>query len=363
MKRNLLGIFAGLLIIACSTDFAITESKKIVIAHRGASGYLPEHSMAAKAMAYAMGADYIEQDAVMTKDNQLVVLHDHYLDRVTNVAKVYPNRKRKDGRYYVIDFTLSEINQLKMAVGFKIENGEQVANFPQRFPLWKSSFRVHTFQEEIEMIQGLNKSMGKNVGIYTEIKSPWFHRHEGKDISKEVLRILKKYGYTTKNDLVYLQCFDPNETVRIHNDLFPEFNMEVKLVQLIAETDWKETMLYQEGKVVPYNYDWMFAFGAMQKVAEYADGIGPWKPMIVKNESTRNHLIITKMVKEAHEAGMEVHPYTFRLDVERIPKYASSFEDMLNIFYYQVGVDGVFTDFPDRVVDFLRGAEDQRKGR
>jgi len=362
MKRNLLGIFAGLLIIACSMDFAITESKKIVIAHRGASGYLPEHSMAAKAMAYAMGADYIEQDAVMTKDNQLVVLHDHYLDHVTNIAEVYPNRKRKDGRYYVIDFTLSEINQLKMTEGFKIENGEQVAYFPQRFPLWKSSFRVHTFQEEIEMIQGLNKSMGKNVGIYPEIKAPWFHRHEGKDISKEVLRILKKYGYTTKNDLVYVQCFDPNETKRIHDDLFPEFNMEVKLLQLIAETEQKETMIYQGRKAVPYNYDWMFESGAMQKVAEYADGIGPWKPMIVKNESTRNHLIITKMVKEAHEAGMVVHPYTFRLDTGRIPEYASSFEDLLNIFYYQVGVDGVFTDFPDRVVNFLGRPEYQRKG-
>ena len=362
MKRNLLGIFVGLLSIICSMGFAIAGNEKIVIAHRGASGYLPEHSMAAKAMAYAMGADYIEQDLVMTKDNQLVVLHDHYLDRVTNVAEAYPNRKRKDGRYYVIDFTLSEINQLEMTEGFKIENGKQVVTFPRRFPLWKSSFRVHTFEEEVEMIQGLNKSMGKNVGIYPEIKSPWFHRHEGKDISKEVLRILKKYGYTTKNDLVYLQCFDPNETERIHNSLFAEFNMEVKLVQLIAETEWQETMIYQGGEAVPYNYDWMFKPGAMQMVAKYADGIGPWKPMIVKNGSTKNHMTITNMVKEAHEAGMEVHPYVFRLDHERIPKYASSFEDMLNIFYYQVGVDGVFTDFPDRVVDFLRRAEYQRKG-
>jgi glycerophosphoryl diester phosphodiesterase len=360
--RNFLGIFVGLLITACSTNFVVVESEKIVIAHRGASGYLPEHSMAAKAMAYAMDVDYIEQDVVMTKDNQLVVLHDHYLDRVTNVAKVYPNRKRKDGRYYVIDFTLSEIGQLEMTEGFKIKNGKQVANYSQRFPLWESSFRVHTFEEEVEMIQGLNKSLGKNVGIYPEIKSPWFHRHEGKDISKEVLRILKKYGYTTKDDFVYLQCFDPNETKRIHDDLFPEFNMEVKLVQLIAETKDEETMIYKGEEAVPYNYDWMFKSGAMQTVAEYADGIGPWKPMIVKDESTRNHLIITDMVKEAHEAGMEVHPYTFRLDHGKIPKYASSFEDMLDIFYYQVGVDGVFTDFPDRVVDFLRRAEYQRKG-
>jgi glycerophosphoryl diester phosphodiesterase len=106
----------------------------------------------------------------------------------------------------------------------------------------------------------------------------------------------------------------------------------------------------------------MFKKGGMAKIAEYADGIGPWKPMLVKDESTRNNLIITDMVKEAHEAGMEVHPYTFRLDKGRIPQYAASFEDMLDIFYYKVDVDGVFTDFPDRAVDFLRRAENQRKG-
>ena len=362
MRRNLLGKFIGLLIFSCLLGFAVEGSEKIVIAHRGASGYLPEHSLAAKAMAYAMGTDYIEQDLVMTKDDQIVVLHDHYLDGVTNVAEVYPNRKRKDGRYYVIDFTLSEIRQLEMTDGFKIEDGNHVPNFPQRFPLWKSSFRIHTFEEEIELIQGLNKSMGKNIGIYSEIKSPWFHRHEGKDISKTALRILKQYGYTTKNDLVYLQCFDPNETERIRRDLFPKFNMEIKLIQLLAKTEWKATMIYQEGKIIPYNYDWMFQPDGMQKIAKYADGIGPWIGMVVKNESTKDSLVVTNIVKDAHNAGLQVHPYTFRLDPGRIPKYASSFEEMLNIFYYQVGVDGIFTDFPDRVVDFLKRAEAQQKG-
>ncbi len=127
MKRNLLGIFVGLLIIACSTGFAIAGSEKTVIAHRGASGYLPEHSMAGKAMAYAMGVNYIEQDLVMTKDNQLVVLHDHYLDRVTNVAEVYPNRKRKDGRYYVIDFTPGEIDHIISSI-FSLSVWIQLSN-------------------------------------------------------------------------------------------------------------------------------------------------------------------------------------------------------------------------------------------
>ncbi len=354
MNKNLLVILVGLLIITGSTSFASSINEKVVIAHRGASGYLPEHSMAAKAMAYAMGANYIEQDLVMTKDNRLMVFHDHYLDRVTNVAAVYPNRKRKDGRYYVIDFTLREIAQLEMTEGFKIVDGKQVAIFPQRFPLWKSSFRAHTFEEEIELIQGLNKSTGNSVGIYPEIKSPSFHRHEGKDISREVLRTLKKYGYTTKNDLVYLQCFDPIETERIHSDLLPEYNMKIKLIQLIAETQWKETMIYKGEHAVAYDYGWMFKPGAMKKVAKYADGIAPAKPMLVKERSTRDKLVITDMLKEAHEAGMVVHPYTFRLDQGRVPSYASNFEELLKIFYFEVGVDGVFTDFPDRVVDFLK---------
>ena len=230
--KKIIGLLVMLAFVGCSTTSVVKEKKaedmksvkKIVVAHRGASGYLPEHSMAAKSMAYAMGADYIEQDVVMTKDNELVVLHDHYLDRVTNVAKVYPDRKREDGRYYAIDFTLEEIKSLKMTEGFNIKDGKEVAGFPERFPIWKSDFKVHTFAEEIELIQGLNKSTGKNIGIYPEIKAPWFHRHEGKDISVEVLKVLKKYGYTKKSDLVYLQCFDPNEVMRLKEELLPIWN-------------------------------------------------------------------------------------------------------------------------------------------
>ena len=150
-----------------SADKSASAIDKVVIAHRGASGYLPEHSLPAKAMAYAQGADYLEQDLVMTKDNELVVLHDHYLDRVTDVAERFPDRARKDGRYYAIDFTLPEIKSLKFTEGFDIDkNGKKVQSYPNRFPMGKSDFRVHTFQEEIEFIQGLNHSTGKNTEIH-----------------------------------------------------------------------------------------------------------------------------------------------------------------------------------------------------
>lgn len=90
----------------------------------------------------------------MTKDDQLVVLHDHYLDRVTDVAERFPDRARKDGRYYAIDFTLAEIRSLKFTEGFEIENGKKVQVYPGRFPMGKSDFRIHTFEEEIEFVQG-----------------------------------------------------------------------------------------------------------------------------------------------------------------------------------------------------------------
>jgi glycerophosphoryl diester phosphodiesterase len=167
----------------------------LVIAHRGASGYLPEHTLEAKTLAYAMKPDYIEQDVVMTKDDQLVVLHDHYLDRVTDVAERFPNRARADGRYYAIDFTLAEIKTLRVTEGFDIDaQGNKVAGFPDRFPLWKGDFTVPTLAEEIELIQGLNKTLGYNIGIYPEIKAPWFHRHEGKDISQAVLKVLYPFN-------------------------------------------------------------------------------------------------------------------------------------------------------------------------
>ncbi len=342
-------------------------SSKLVIAHRGASGYLPEHTLAAKSAAYFMGADYIEQDVVMTRDNRLVVLHDHYLDRVTNVAEKYPERYRMENgkkRWFAIDFDLAEIQGLSMTEGFnvsseKFSKDSTEAIFPERFPLWKSSFRVHTLEEEIELIQGMNKSTGRDIGIYPEIKAPWFHRHEGKDISKAVLEVLKKYGYTKKTDKVYLQCFDPNETKRIARQLMPAMGMDLKLVQLMAETSWNETMVYTRGKPSPYNYDWMFQPGGMAEVAKYADGIGPWKPFLVDNTSTKDNIVITPMISAAKKAGLEVHPYTFRADKGRIPTYADNFEDMLDIFLNKVGVDGVFTDFPDRAVEFVKQSEEK----
>ncbi|MBI0178330.1 glycerophosphodiester phosphodiesterase [Bartonella apis] len=351
--KTLLGmLMAGLVLMGATFSTTANADDKVVIAHRGASGYLPEHTLPAKAMAFAQGADYLEQDLVMTKDDQLVVLHDHYLDRVTDVADRFPDRARKDGRYYAIDFTLAEIKSLKFSEGFTVENGKKVQTFPGRFPMGKSDFRVHTFEEEIEFIQGLNHSTGKNIGLYPEIKAPWFHHQEGKDIATRVLEVLKKYGYTKKTDKIYLQCFDANELKRIRNELEPKMGMDLKLVQLIAYTKWNETEEQQpDGKWVNYSYDWMLEPGAMEKIAQYADGIGPDYHMLIADSSTNGHIIINGMVKEAHEHQLEVHPFTVRAD--QLPPYAKDVNELYDALYRQADVDGLFTDFPDKAISYL----------
>lgn len=315
------------------------QAQKVVIAHRGASGYLPEHTLQSKAMAFAMGADYIEQDVVMTSDDQLIVLHDITLDRTTDVAERFPDRVRDDGRYYAIDFTLVEIRQLQASEGFRIENGEKVQGFSNRFPMGESTFSVPTLAEEIELIQGMNKSMDKNVGIYPEIKGPEFHREAGKDISTAVVRMLKSYGYTSKQDKVFLQTFSFEELRIIHEEIFPAEGIDLNLVQLIDGVS---------------SNPWMFEEDGMDKLSAFADGIGPEKGLVVSRDSQKINIEVSDLVSRAHAAGMQVHPYTYRLDPGQVPTYADSFEDLLEIHYFRADVDGVFTDFPDRAVDFLR---------
>ena len=329
------------------------ENDRVIIAHRGASGYLPEHTLESKTLAFAQGADYLEQDLAMTKDDQIIVIHDHFLDELTNVAKVFPDRKRADGRYYVIDFTLDEIKSLEMTENFKVKDGKEVATYPGRFPIWKSHFAIHTLEEELEFIQGLEKSTGKKVGIYPEIKAPWFHHQNGKDIAKATLKVLKKYGYTTKDSPIYFQTFDYNELKRVKEELLPELGMDLKLVQLVAYTDWHETEEKDKnGNWINYSYDWMFEPGAMKEISKYADGIGPaWYMMLDENKSSKGNIVMTNMVKEINDSKMECHPYTIRKDA--LPKFVNNVDELYNAILYQANATGLFTDFPDLGVHFV----------
>ncbi|MDG6895159.1 glycerophosphodiester phosphodiesterase [Volucribacter amazonae] len=355
MKVKTLAILTALIsLTACTHQVNIMNNQeKLVIAHRGASGYLPEHTLEAKALAFGQQADYLEQDLVMTKDNHLIVIHDHFLDGLTDVAKKFPKRHRQDGRYYVMDFTLAEIKSLEMTENFTLKEGKQVQVYPNRFPMWQSHFRIHTFEEELEFIQGLEKSTGKKIGIYPEIKAPWLHHQEGKDIALATLKVLKKYGYSNKNDRVYLQTFDFNELKRIKTELLPQLAMDIKLVQLIAYNDWQETQEKNaQGQWINYDYNWMFNQGAMKKIAKYADGVGPaWYMLINDKTSQPNHIVYTPMVVDIASTKLELHPYTVRQDA--LPTFFDNVEQMYDALLNQAGATGIFTDFPDTAVKFL----------
>ena len=305
----------------------------IVIAHRGASGYLPEHTLAAKALAHGMGADYIEQDVVLTADDHPIVLHDIHLDTVTDVAERFPRRARADGRFYALDFTLAEIKQLRVRERIDLKTNRAV--YPARFPSETSGLGVPSLAEEIQLVQGLNKSTGRSAGIYPEIKAPAWHRRQGKDISRIVLATLARFGYRDRNDPVYVQCFDAEETKRLRN----EFKTKLKLVQLIGENDWNESET---------DFELLRTAAGLKDVAGYADGIGPWIPHIVTGRDDQGALTITSLVEDAHAVGLEVHPYTFRAD--DLPEFTDDFDSLLRLFVEQVGVDGLFTDFPDQAV-------------
>ncbi|WP_299676019.1 glycerophosphodiester phosphodiesterase [uncultured Tenacibaculum sp.] len=314
-----------LALFSCKTSekqISKTMEKKIVVAHRGASGYLPEHTMEAKAMAYAMQPDYIEQDLVLSKDDVPVVIHDIHLDEVTNVAEVFPDRKREDGRFYVIDFTFEEIQKLNVCERFDHKTGKQF--YPNRFPKGKGNFRLHSFQQEIELIQGLNQSTGNYIGIYPEIKDPEFHHEIGKDIAKITLEILSDYGYKTKADKCIFQCFDAKELERVRKDLKSDLFL-IQLIEFPEETK------------------------KLQHFATYADGIGPWYKQII-DKKVDEKWQFTSLVEDAHKLGLKVHAYTFRAD--QLGDF-SSFEEHVNTLLFEANIDGCFTDFPDKVKALL----------
>ena len=177
--------------------------------------------------------------------------------------------------------------------------------------------------------------------MYPEIKSPSFHREEGKDIAAATLDVLSDYGYLEPSDAVFLQCFDPYELQRIHSDLMPARNMDLPLIQLIGTSEEYRSLLNAEG---------------MKQLASFVDGIGPSILLLVNVESTAQDVKVTKLVEYAHDAGLQVHPYTFRRERDQMPPFAKNYEDLLRIFIDEVGVDGVFTDFPDLTVQYLESS-------
>jgi glycerophosphoryl diester phosphodiesterase len=313
-------------------------SNPIVIAHRGASGYLPEHTLAAKALAHGMGANFIEQDVVLSKDGAAIVLHDIHLDSTTDVAQRFPGRARADGRFYAIDFDLQEIRQLRVHERTHLNTGEAV--FPERFPAQPALFQVPTLAEEIELLAGLDRSRGYATGLYIELKSPNWHRSEGQDLSSAILKVLDETGYWNRPDQVFLQCFD-DQTLR---QLREQLKVPLPMIQLIGENSW--------GEDSAVDYDYLRTPAGLSYVASYAQGIGPFLPHIYLGKSATGTARLSDLVPLAQARGLQVHPYTLRRD--ELPAGIASFTELLDIIVEQAGIDGLFTDFPDLVVDYLR---------
>jgi glycerophosphoryl diester phosphodiesterase len=301
-----------------------------VIAHRGASGYLPEHTLEAKALAYGLGADFLEQDVVATRDGELVVLHDLHLDEVTDVAQRFPGRHRPDGRHYVIDFELAELQQLR--VSERRRPGSADAVYPGRFPVDLATFRVATFEEEVQLVQGLNRSTGRNVGLYPEIKHPDWHLRHGIDLSRLLLDKLDRYGYRRESDVVFVQCFDAGELERLRFRL----DCSLRLVQLVGSDSASSDLLTAPG---------------LARVATYAHGLGPhYSQLVSAPRETRGTKALSPspLLGAARSAGLSLHPYTFRRD--DLPPYVDTLDELLMYFLAELGVDGVFCDHPDIAV-------------
>jgi glycerophosphoryl diester phosphodiesterase len=283
---------------------------RLVIGHRGACGYLPEHTLESYALAHGQGADYIEPDLVLTRDGALICLHDIYLEPTTDVATVFPGRARADGRYYAVDFTLEEVRRLR--VRERLED---------RFPQGASRFAVPTFEEMIELVAGLNRTTGRRSGIYPELKQPAFHRGEGQPMEEAFLAIARRYGLGGPDaPPIFVQCFEPGPLRELRR-------LGSALPQIFLLDDDAAPLLTDAG---------------LDEIRAFADGIGPYKLLIERDPT---------LVARAHQRGLAVHTWTFRAD--DVGSGYGTFEDELRAFYEKFGVDGLFTDFPDRARSWL----------
>ncbi len=292
----------------------IDPSRPIVIAHRGASGYVVEHTEAAKTLAHAQGADYIEQDVVLSKDRQFIVTHDITMEETTNVEQRFPDRARQDGRYYFADFDWQEIQQLTMHE--RTQRGSDRPALPNRFP-YDAGQRVVRLADELQLIAGLNKTTDKNTGLYIELKSPSFHKKElGISMGEALLKLLATHEV---HDRCFIQCFEMEELRDLHDRL----HCKLPLIALLGRRP---------------------ADGDVEKIAKFAQGIGPSLELLATRNAS-NEIESTGLVEAARKFGLKIHPYTVRKHQQ--PRWSNSLDETHKVLVEQLKVDGFFTDYPD----------------
>ncbi len=357
----------------------VTAQKVLIYGHRGAAGYLPDHTLEGYKKAIELGADFVEPDLVMTKDGVLVCRHEPNIGGTTNVAlhPEFANRrtsKMVDGveiknDWFVSDFTVAELKTLRA-----------IQPLPQdRSTQYDGQFQIPTFEEMVITVQAENQRLGKQVGIIPEIKHSTFHMQlfGQYKIEDEVLRILAKYNYNQKSSPVIIQSFEVSNLKYLHS------KTPVRLVQLIDGygVDDSGTIQFGGGSLRPY--DWTVAgktdknYGDMVKPAgladikTYADIIGPWKAYLISSKivdanndgkaddlnndgkfDERDRVLLphSDVVKHAHAIGLEVVPFTFRNEPRRLTSDYQGDPKAEYKKFYDLGVDGVFTDFVDTAV-------------
>lgn len=288
--------------LAAISISATAQARKQLIAHRGASGSAPEHTVAAYTLAMDQKADFVEPDLGVTKDNVLVCLHDDTLERTTNVAEVYPDRSskievRQPGPHWLAnDFTLSEIKRLDAGKWFRAEF---------------AGARVPTFQEMIDLVR-----TRPGTGIYPELKSPELYKARNIDQVRLFVDLVKKNGLETAASLktlpVVIQSFDESAVRQVSREL-----PTIPRVFLTSKDDDVTDARLKELKT-------------------FATGIAPEKALIARHPG---------LVKAAHALGLTVTAWTFRADEKT--SYPSVKEEMAH-FLYTLGIDALFTNNPDQ---------------
>ena len=326
------------------------QGKPIVIAHRGASGYVPEHTLAAYAMAMLQGADFIEPDLVMTKDGHLIARHDNVLDLSTDVG----NRPEFAGRkttktvdgvtvtgWFSEDFTLEEIKTLRAV--------ERIPNTRPANARFDGQFEIPTLQEIIELAQAYEKLVDRRIGLYPETKHPTYFDRLGLSLEEPLVKTLHRYGYESRNARVFIQSFEISNLRKLKT------MTQIPLVQLL----WIEGKPYDvEAGGGSLTYEQMATPAGLAQIASYAQGVGPEKSFIIPLDPAGNLDLshATSFVKDAHTVGLRVHPYTFRSENTFLPTSFKSSSDPsaqgdgvgeIKVFL-KTGIDGFFTDQTDR---------------
>lgn len=326
------------------------QDKPIVIAHRGASGYVPEHTLAAYAMAILQGADFIEPDLVITKDGHLIARHDNVLDLTTDVSTRPEFAGRKTTKtvdgvtvtgWFSEDFTLAEIKTLRAV--------ERIPGIRPANARFDGQFEIPTFQEIIDLAQAYEKLLDRRIGLYPETKHPTYFDRLGLSLEEPLVKVLRRNGYEGRNARVFIQSFEINNLRKLKT------MTRIPLVQLL----WIEGKPYDvEAGGGTLTYEQMATPAGLAQIASYAKGVGPEKRFIISLDSAGNldPSRATGFVQHAHAVGLQVHPYTFRSENVFLPNNFRSSSDPNALgdgageikTFLRAGIDGFFTDHTDR---------------